>query len=147
MFNKFFLVLCLMMVFLLPQKSNAATLTLAPSVSSITVGNIVSISVKVNTQGKYINNGEAVIQFPTDLLEVVSISKNSSIFSLWVEEPSFQISGRITFNGGVRTQVLMVALVRLLLTFKAKKAGSASVIYGDASIRENDGLQNKSFNF
>ena len=142
MFNKFFLVSCLMMVFLLPQKSNAATLTLAPSVSSITVGNIVSISVKVNTQGKYINNGEAVIQFPTDLLEVVSISKNSSIFSLWVEEPSFSnTTGRITFNGGVANPGFNGGSGTIAsITFKAKKAGSASVIYGDASIRENDGL-------
>ena len=130
------------MCFVFPQKSNAATLSLAPSTSTVTVGNIVSIGVKVNTQGKYINNGEVVIQFPTDLLEVISISKSSSIFSLWVEEPSFSnATGRISFNGGVANPGFNGSSGTIAsITFKAKKAGSASLIYGDASIRENDGL-------
>ncbi len=142
MFNRLFITLLVIICFLLPQDSNAATLSLAPSTSSVTVGNIVSISVKVNTQGKYINNSEAMIQFPTDLLEVISISKSSSIFSLWVEEPSFSnTKGRITFNGGVATPGFNGSNGTLaIVTFKAKKAGSASVIYGDSAIRENDGL-------
>ncbi len=120
------------MCFVFPQKSNAATLSLAPSTSTVTVGNIVSIGVKVNTQGKYINNGEVVIQFPTDLLEVISISKSSSIFSLWVEEPSFSnATGRISFNGGVANPGFNGSSGTIAsITFKAKKAGSASLIYG-----------------
>lgn len=142
MFNRFFITLIVIICFFVAQNSDAATLSLTPSTSSVTVGNIVSISVKVNTQGKYINNSEAIIQFPTDLLEVVSISKNSSIFSLWVEEPSFSnTKGQITFNGGIANPGFNGSNGTLaVVTFKAKKAGSASVIYGDSAIRENDGL-------
>lgn len=141
---KYFSAVLLLVVFSLFffKHVEAATLSLMPTSSSVSVGNIVSIKVVVNTSGKYINNGEASIQFPTDLLEVVSISKNSSIFSLWVEEPSFSnYTGKISFNGGVPNPGFVGSSGTIAsITFKAKKVGSASVIFGDAAIRENDGL-------
>jgi len=120
----------------------AATLSLLPSPANVSVGNIVSVKVFVDTTNKYINNAEATIQFPVEMLEVVSITKGSSIFTLWVEEPSFSnATGKITFNGGVPTpgyigQGGYIATI----TFKAKKQGVASVIFSDGAVRENDGL-------
>ena len=96
----------------------------------------------VNTDGKIINNTEATIQFPVDMLEVISTTKSSSIFSLWVEELNFSNkTGIITLNGGIPDpgyigQSGYIATV----TFKAKKAGTASVIFTDGAVRENDGL-------
>jgi len=124
------------------NKIEAASLLLQPTASTISVGNIVSIKIIVNTQSQVINNAEATIQFPTDLLEVISTTKSSSIFNLWVEEPSFSNStGRVTFNGGVPTPGFngsngYVATV----TFKARKQGTASVIFTDGAVRANDGL-------
>jgi hypothetical protein len=96
----------------------------------------------VNTEGKSINNSEANIQFPTDMIEVVSITKSSSIFSLWVEEPSFSnTTGKITFNGGVPNPGYNGATGYIAtITFKAKKQGTASVIFTEGAVRENDGL-------
>ena len=94
MINKFFkkityikiiLIIVFLLSFILPFRTNAASLLLIPSSSSVSVGNIVSVKAYVNTEGISINNAEAVIQFPNDLLEVISITKSSSIFSLWVE--------------------------------------------------------------
>src|ERR1035437_172682 len=100
--NKIIPLVILAMCFLFPYKTNAATLSVSPASSTVTVNNTFTAKIFVNTQGKYINNVEGIIQFPSDLLEVVSVSKSSSIFSLWVEEPSFSNStGRITWNGGV----------------------------------------------
>lgn len=125
-----------------PFITNAATIILAPSTSNVNVGNIISLKVNVNTQGVDINNGEAVIRFPTDLLEVVSVSKSASIFSLWVEEPTFSnLNGQLTFNGGVANPGFNGSNGTMAtITFKAKKAGTASVIVSDASVRQNDGL-------
>lgn len=140
--KKFFIVFFVIIYFSIPFITNAATLSLSPNSSSVNVGNIVSIKVSVNTQGVYINNGEASIQFPADLLEVISISKSSSIFSLWVEEPSFSNSnGKITFNGGVANPGFNGSNGFIAsITFKAKKIGIASLIFSDAAVRENDGL-------
>src|SRR3989344_6662876 len=86
------------------QIAQAATIFFSTSSGDYTIGNILNASVIVNTQGKAVNNADAVINFPTDLLEVVSISKSGSIFTLWVEEPAFSNSaGAITFNGGLPT--------------------------------------------
>jgi len=57
------------------NKIEAASLLLQPTASTISVGNIVSIKIIVNTQNQVINNAEATIQFPTDLLEVISNKK------------------------------------------------------------------------
>jgi uncharacterized membrane protein len=137
------LVFLLVVVFVsFTNKTDAATLSISPNSSTVSVGNIVSVKVFVNTESKSINNAEATIQFPVDMLDVVSITKSSSIFTLWVEEPSFSNNtGKITFNGGVPTpgfdgQSGYVATI----TFKAKKQGIASVIFSDGAVRENDGL-------
>lgn len=139
---KAFIFIFALLFFVFPQTSDAATLSILPNTASVNVGNIVSVKVVVNTEGQYINNGEAVIQFPADLLEVVSISKSPSIFSLWVEEPNFSNSlGRISFNGGVANPGFNGTSGTIAsMTFKAKKAGSASIIFGDSAIRKNDGL-------
>lgn len=121
--------------------AESASLSLRSSGTSVSVGNIISVRATVNTDGKYVNNAEGVIQFPTDLLEVLSVSKSSSIFSLWVEEPRFSnYDGSISFNGGVPNPGYSGNGEVITVTFKAKKAGSASVIFSDASVRENDGL-------
>lgn len=127
---------------LIPAYVFAATLSLSPNTISTTVGSSFSVNILTNTSGKYINNSDAVIQFPTDLLQVVSINKNASIFSLWVEEPTFSnSSGIISYNGGVVNPGYKGASGTIAtIVFKAKKEGVASILYTSASVRENDGL-------
>ncbi len=88
--------------FLLPYTAVAATLSLSPAAASVAAGNIITVTAVVNSQGVAVNNAESVIQFPTDLLQVISVSRSSSIFTLWVEEPTFSnVTGRVSFNGGI----------------------------------------------
>lgn len=127
---------------LFPCLSEAATISIAPSAQSVSVGNIFTVQVLVNTLNQYINNGEAVIQFPTDMLEVVSLTKSSSIFSLWVEEPQYSNNtGKITFNGGVANPGYNGSGGSVAsITFRANKTGNASIIFTDGAVRANDGL-------
>jgi hypothetical protein len=140
--NEILLVLAIIMCFFTPYKTDAATLSISPSSSNVSVGNIITVKVYVNTLGKSINNGEATIQFPTDMLDVISVTKNSSIFSLWVEEPSFSNNtGIITFNGGIPNPGWTGSRGYITsITFKAKKQGVASILLSDGAVRENDGL-------
>ena len=73
-FNKKILnsLLLVFIFFVFGIKSEAAVLMMKPSQSEISVGNIINIQVAVDTLGKFINNAESIIQFPKDLLEVVS---------------------------------------------------------------------------
>lgn len=136
-------ILTLVLLFVLtPTLVNAATLSLTPSTSNINVGNIVFVKININTQGKYINNAEAILQFPLDLLEVISITKSPSIFSLWVENPEYSnTKGTVSFNGGVANPGYNGSTGTVAsVTFRAKKQGTASLLFSDAAIRENDGL-------
>lgn len=123
------------------SEANAATLYFSPSSGNFTVGNILNASVLVNTQGQAINNSSAVINFPTGLLEVISVSKSGSVFSLWVEEPAFSNSaGAISFDGGLPTPGYNGSAGRLLnITFRIKNAGTASLAFSSGAVRANDG--------
>lgn len=136
------LIVFLALYFFVPYETHAATLSISPSASNVFVGNTFIVKINVNTLSKSINNAEGIIQFPADMLEVLSMNKISSIFYLWVEEPSFSNStGKITFNGGVPDPGFVGQNGNILsITFKAKKQGTASVVFTSGIVRENDGL-------
>ncbi len=128
--------------FFLTQTAHAATLYIFPASSKVSVGNIVSARVFVSTGGRAINSADGTILFPSDMLDVLSISKSSSIFSLWVEEPSFSNgAGKITFDGGLPNPGYVGESGEIIsITFRAKKQGAASIIFSDSAVRQNDGL-------
>lgn len=140
--QRFSLIIFALSLFLIPEVSEAARVYLAPAASSVTVGNIVTVNAYVSTEGVAVNNGEAVIQFPTDLLQVVSVSKSASIFSLWVEEPTYSNSaGRVSFNGGITNPGYNGTAGQMVsITFRATAPGTASLLFGDTAVRANDGL-------
>ncbi len=122
--------------------AQAASYYLSSSSTKVNVNDLFTIKLSIDTQGKTINNAEGTIQFPKDLVEAISVSSSSSIFSLWVAQPSFSnINGTIVFNGGIPNPGYTgKGGIVLSATFKAKSAGTASFVFGDAAIRENDGL-------
>jgi hypothetical protein len=121
---------------------NAAKLQINSDTATLSPGGITTLSVIVNSEGVSINNAEAKIVFPADLLEVVSINKSGSIFSLWVEEPSYSnITGIITFNGGIPTPGFTGSNgTAISIVVKAKEVGQANFIFSDSAVRANDGL-------
>ena len=123
------------------SEANAATLYFSPSSGNFSVGNILATSVLVNTQSQAINNSGAVINFPAGLLEVISISKSGSIFSLWVEEPAFSNSaGTISFDGGLPTPGFNGTAGKIVnIVFRIRNAGTASLIFSSGAVRANDG--------
>lgn len=123
------------------QNVQAATSYFSPSSGNFTVGNIFTVNVLINTEGVAINNAEATINFPSDFLEIVSISKSGSIFSLWVEEPTFSNSaGTLSFSGGLPTPGFSGTAGKALgAVFRVKKTGSASLVFSSAAVRANDG--------
>ncbi len=141
-FIKFTLFLAFCTFLILGVKTaNAAVLYFSPSSGSFSVGDILNVSILVNTQGKEINNTGAVINFPTGLLDIVSVNKSSSIFSLWVEEPIFSNStGVITFNAGLPTPGFNGTAGKIInIVFRIRSAGTASLVFSSATVLANDG--------
>lgn len=124
------------------NSASAATLQINSSSATMSPGGIMTLSVVLNSEGVAINNVEAKIIFPKDLLEVVSISKSGSVFSLWVEEPTYSnIAGVIAFDGGIPTPGFNGPNGTVLsIVVKVKATGQADIIFSDAIVRANDGL-------
>jgi hypothetical protein len=87
------------------------------------------------------NAASGILLFPNDKLEIVSISKNGSIFNLWVQEPTFSNSaGTLNFEGIVLNPGFIGSDGKIItINFKAKSVGSAKLILSSASVLANDG--------
>lgn len=122
--------------------AHAAVLQIVSSSSTLSPGDTTLLQVVLDSEGIAVNNAEAVINFPIEYFEVISVNKTGSAFPLWVEDPAFSnITGKITFNGGVPTPGFAgrSGLVASILV-KTKKVGTAEVSFSSAAVRANDGF-------
>lgn len=126
---------------LAPLSAQAASLNFSPPSGSYGVGTTFSVSVNAESNAQAMNAASGVVSFPWDKLEVVSISKQGSIFSLWPVEPSFSNSqGTVSFEGIVPNPGYTGANGKILMiTFKARSVGEANVSFSSGSILANDG--------
>ena len=110
--------------------------------NTIGLGDIFSVDVKLNSPDIAINAVEGIIFFSQDNLELINISKNGSILSLWSKEPKYKDSngGEIIFSGGLPNPGFTGESAKIIsLIFKAKNFGKATVEFKEASILANDG--------
>jgi len=116
-----------------------AVLYFSPSTKTVQPGEAFSVIVYVSSQTEYINSAEATINFPTNLLDVTSVS-SSGIFSLWAQTPTYSnSSGRVSFAGGLPSPGYKGSGGRLVtINFKAAAAGTAQLTMSGASVLRND---------
>ena len=143
--KKVFLLLILLILSLRvasPLHGASASLYLSPSSGTYTVGNKFSIQVKVNSGGVAINTADGNLIFDPDKLEVVSISKTGSIFTLWVQNPVFSNSaGTIEFAGGKPSPGFTGASGTIItITFRGKTSGRANLSFASGSVLADDGI-------
>ncbi|MFA6272526.1 MAG: cohesin domain-containing protein [Patescibacteria group bacterium] len=118
-----------------------ATLFLSPSSGNLTVGSSISTTIVVNTGGDPINAVKATASFPTDLLEATAVTQ-SGLFEFWIPgSPSYSnSSGTMNLEGGLTDPGYTGTSGSIVtITFKGKKAGTATVTLGAVSILKNDG--------
>jgi len=127
---------------LLPLTASAASLSISPSSGTYNIGQTFSASIYVSSPDQTMNAVSANISFPSDLLQIVSLSKNNSIITNWVQEPSFSnTNGTITLEGIVLNPGYQGSSGRILtINFKARTAGTAEVVFTSSSVLANDGL-------
>ncbi|MFY9461710.1 MAG: hypothetical protein WAP51_00715 [Candidatus Sungiibacteriota bacterium] len=126
---------------ILPATAQAASLYFSPSTGSYAVGSPITLNVYVSSADQAMNAASGVISFPNNKLEVTSLSKTGSIFTLWVQEPSFSNSvGMVNFEGIVLNPGFTGSGGKVLsITFKTKAAGNAPLTFSSGSALANDG--------
>lgn len=128
-----------MTLFVLPPSAQSASLYLSPASKSQTVGMSFIVKVLVNSGGVPINAAEGVLNFNPSELEVISLSKNSSIFNLWVEDPTFSnSSGTVHFAGGTTSSFSGTSGTVMSVTFRTKNLGPGLVTLSAAAVLADD---------
>lgn len=138
----FVLIFIILGFFYCTNKSYAATINLTPNAGSYNVGDTIRVKVTINTLGMPVNATENTINFSTNTLSLVSISKAGSIITNWIVDPTFSnttgtaslVGGILGGNGYNGTSGLVATLV-----FKVKSTGIANVSFLSSSILANDG--------
>jgi hypothetical protein len=135
------LLLSLIFLFFSLQSVKGATLFISPNSGTYSVGKIFSVSVKVDSGGGVgINAAESILSFDPQYLNVNSVSKSGSIFTLWPLEPTFSNSkGEISFAGGSPQAYTGNGGTIVSITFSAKKAGTTKVEFKFGSVLAADG--------
>lgn len=128
-------------MFSVASATQGASLYFSSPSGSYTVGSALSVSVYVSSADQAMNAASGVISFPQDTLEVTSLSKSGSIFTLWVQEPSFSNSaGAVNFEGIVLNPGFTGADGKIItINFRVKAAGAALVNFSSGSVLANDG--------
>lgn len=120
----------------------AASLYFSPSFDSKKIGSSFSVGIYVSSASESMNAASGVISYPADKLELVSLSKSGSIFSLWVDEPSWsQSAGTFHFEGIVMNPGFKGSSGKIIsATFKIKSAGTAQLRFNSGAILANNGI-------
>jgi hypothetical protein len=139
--SKYLLIVDIVFLFFICTASaEAATLRLTPGTGVYTTGSNFTVTVMVDSAGKPINAAEGTISFNPKEVSVVSVSRASSIFSLWVTEPTFSNSaGTISFSGGSPAGYTGGAGTVMSVTLRASTAGAPRLNFTQGSVLANDG--------
>jgi len=125
----------------IPAKAAEGTLSMAPGSGEYELGSTFTVQVQVDSGGDPgINAAEGTVNFDNNLLSVTNVSKSSSIFDLWTEEPSYSNSdGTVTFGGGSPSPFTGSAGTVLSITFSPQSKGDAQVTISNGVVLAADG--------
>jgi hypothetical protein len=120
--------------------AEAASISLNPSTGVHQSGSTFTVRVEVSPQGQSINAADGTLSFNPSQLSVVSVNRTSSIFNLWVSEPTFSNSaGTVNFSGGLPSGYSGSRGTIMTVTFRALGSGPSRVNFSNGSVLANDG--------
>ena len=109
-------------------------------VTSASIGDTIDVSVRIDSQGQTVNAAQGTIDYPTSILQVVSVDHSNSIFNIWAQEPTVNTStGEISFLGGSTNSFSGTSLYVLDVTFVVRGKGVATLNFANAGVTAGDG--------
>lgn len=120
---------------------NGATITITPASGQYTVGQTMTVDFLLSTPQQAANAASVDLKFPQDKMRVTNLSKDSSIISYWVSEPSFSnTTGVVNFEGIIPNPGFQGSNAPLLtISFEILDVGTAPLNITDGSVLANDG--------
>lgn len=129
-------------LFVAPRAVVAADLSINPSVGQTTVGAIITTTIQLDTDGQAVNAVETTLTFPTDLLQLITVSKTGSILTLAkIDSAAANRTGQVMISGGLPSPGYTGDQgIVLRMTWQARAAGQAAMTLSKGSILANDGV-------
>ncbi len=95
-------IIALVLFLVSATQSLAAMLYMDPNTTTLARGDTIKVSVRLDTdEGECINVVDGVISYPKSI-QLVDVSRGSSILSMWVEDPVIDTQNNtVTFAGGI----------------------------------------------
>ena len=123
-FMKKLSIILILIASLMASRAEAAQI-LFESPAAVSVGDNITVKIRIDTEGDSINAVDLGVIYPANL-SVKNISKAGSVIQLWVKEPSH--NGNVIFlsgglPGGVKSSNALVATV----VFEARSIGSGAL--------------------
>ncbi len=119
----------------------AADLSFSPQSQLVEEGRPFVVSIEIDRNDTIINGVAGKMVYPSDLLKVVSVSKNSSIIQMWSQEPDFRTEiGKTSFEGIVLNPGFSGGKGLIYkVSFLPLATGTATVSFSSGNIYANDG--------
>lgn len=97
------------------------------------------VQVLLDSRNEAINAIEGKVLFPERLLEVKEVRDGNSIINFWVEHPTIEKNGSISFSGIIPGGYQDTKGLIFSIVFRARDLGQDSIVVGDIKILKNDG--------
>ncbi|MCP6719312.1 MAG: hypothetical protein KJI71_03715 [Patescibacteria group bacterium] len=108
---------------------------LSPVLENYSAGQTFTLDLMINAEEGFINAVQATIHFSSDELKVIEISITGSVFSLWVQEPTWSnLEGEISFVGGLPSPGFTGEEKAFTITFRAKAQGQTEIYFSNERI-------------
>ncbi len=105
----------------------------------VEVGDRLTIDLKVRANEQPINAITGSISFPSELLNVSTISKNKTIMNFWTQDPKI-VKNKVLFEGIILNPGYIGEGGTIIsITFEAKQAGLANLRFIEGAVLANDG--------
>lgn len=128
--------------FLLPATVSAATVSLRSTPESVGMGDVVLVSVLLDSVVPT-NAFSGSILYSHTILEPVAINDGNSIINIWITRPDASVGDPIEFAGITPGGFSGTGGILFSVLFRATAAGRADVSFKDVEVLRNDGAGGK----
>ncbi|MBI2035109.1 MAG: hypothetical protein HYT12_00295 [Candidatus Liptonbacteria bacterium] len=131
----------LLMIFITPPATQAATLSINPTIGTFSLGSTFSASIYIDTEGESINLFDIYLKFPADKLQIISPAVGKSIAAIWTTIPTVDNENGVAhLQGGIPKGINTTDGLITSINFRVRRVGEAVIKFQDNSkVLLNDG--------
>lgn len=126
-------------VFFFSHNAFATSLELNVDKTQVNTGEILNVTLFLNSQGESINTIEGDLKYDDNFIKPELVNIGSSFISFWVEKPDMNTLGVIHFSGIIPGGISTTHSEMFEVIFRAKNVGDTNLLLNNVNVFLNDG--------